>query len=212
MTKQRHIAKAFNLTGGEVSPVVLSGIGRRGLYKLWAEMGVKIGCEVGVQRGRNSYVLLETIPGLKLFLVEPWANHPNAQSVWEEKFLLKVKRQTLARLAGRNIVLLEDFSENAIKLVPDNYLDFVYIDGDHTYDFAMLDIIMWNRKVKRGGIISGHDYYYPHGKVDRPPKKVTAAVNHYVAAHRITPLYITDKYVPSRERGDAFPSWMWIKK
>ena len=205
------IAKKFNLAGDEKSPVVLNGIGRKGLYKLWAELGVRIGCEIGVQRGRNSYVLLETIPDLKLYLVEPWANHPNAQSVWEESFLAKVKRQTLARLSGRNIVLFEDFSENAIKLVPDNYLDFVYIDGDHSYDFVMLDIILWSRKVKRGGIISGHDYYYV---ADNPksPKKVTAAVDHYAAAHKLYPLYITDKNAPNREKGDIFPSWMWIKK
>jgi len=35
----------------------------------------------------------------------------------------------------------------------------VYIDGRHDYDSAMNDIVSWSKKVKDGGIISGHDFH-----------------------------------------------------
>ncbi len=49
-------------------------------------------------------------------------------------------------------------SAEAAKLVPDSSLDFVYIDGDHTYEGVTDDIRLWLSKVKPGGMIGGHDY------------------------------------------------------
>ena len=206
------IAKKFNLAGDEKSPVVLKGIGRKGLYKLWAELGVRIGCEVGVQRGRNSYVLLNEIPDLLLYLVDPWSKHPYSSYYsdpkWNPKNYMKFKRQTRWRLSGKKVIIIEKFSEDAFNLFPDNFLDFVYIDGDHSYDFAMLDILLWSRKVKVGGIVSGHDYYLP--KKTQP--KVGNAVDDYTKIHKIQPVYLTDNRLLKPEKGDKFHSWMWIKK
>lgn len=41
---------------------------------------------------------------------------------------------------------------------PDRSLDFVFIDGDHSYDGVMRDLVAWIPKVKVGGILAGHDY------------------------------------------------------
>ncbi len=45
---------------------------------------------------------------------------------------------------------LEDFEDNS--------LDFVYIDGDHNFKHISEDIYEWTKKVRSGGIVSGHDY------------------------------------------------------
>lgn len=37
--------------------------------------------------------------------------------------------------------------------------DLAIIDGDHLQDDVAMDILAWERKVKRGGIISGHDAF-----------------------------------------------------
>ena len=37
-------------------------------------------------------------------------------------------------------------------------VDFVYIDANHSYTFVRDDIQAWLPKVKKGGIIGGHDY------------------------------------------------------
>jgi len=67
---------------------------------------------------------------------------------------------------------------------------------------------LWSRKVKVGGIISGHDYYLP--KKTQP--KVGNAVDDYTKIHKIQPVYLTDNRLLKPEKGDKFHSWMWIKK
>lgn len=37
-------------------------------------------------------------------------------------------------------------------------LDLVYIDAMHTYDAVKADIEAWLPKIRKGGVISGHDY------------------------------------------------------
>ena len=47
----------------------------------------------------------------------------------------------------------------AVKQFKDGSLDFVYIDGNHTFEYVINDIAEWSKKVRKGGIISGHDYW-----------------------------------------------------
>jgi predicted O-methyltransferase YrrM len=49
-------------------------------------------------------------------------------------------------------------SVEASNLYKDSSLDFVFIDAAHDYDNVLLDISNWSKKVKVGGILSGHDY------------------------------------------------------
>ena len=50
-------------------------------------------------------------------------------------------------------------SQDALIEVPDCSLDWVFIDANHSYEYAKSDIIGWSKKVKTGGIVSGHDFY-----------------------------------------------------
>lgn len=197
------------------NPMIIRGMDRQGLYQLFAKLGYKIGCEVGVEKGKNAQEMFECIPNLKLYAVDPYKQHTrcsNAASgylhLWDDRYLRAVKKQAQKRLQDKNAVIIEKFSEDAARDIPDNSLDFVYIDGDHSYDFVMLDIIIWGRKVRKGGIVSGHDYFYDNNKPGRQAK-VTQAVNDYTKVHGIE-FYITseDKYI---KKGDTPPSWFWVK-
>jgi|14_taG_2_1085336.scaffolds.fasta_scaffold05288_3 hypothetical protein len=42
--------------------------------------------------------------------------------------------------------------------IPDNHLDVVYIDADHSYEGVKSDLELSRHKVKSDGIIMGHDY------------------------------------------------------
>ena len=54
-------------------------------------------------------------------------------------------------------------SLTASKLFEDQpYFDIIYIDANHHYDFISADIRHWVGLVKKGGIISGHDYINNH--------------------------------------------------
>jgi predicted O-methyltransferase YrrM len=56
---------------------------------------------------------------------------------------------------------ITDTSHNAVANYKDESLDFVFIDGDHSYEGVKTDIIDWWPKVKPNGILSGDDYNYP---------------------------------------------------
>jgi predicted O-methyltransferase YrrM len=57
-----------------------------------------------------------------------------------------------------NISLVQKTSDDAVNDFKDGSFDFVYIDGIHTYDGVKSDIINYLPKVKKGGVIGGHDY------------------------------------------------------
>jgi hypothetical protein len=73
----------------------------------------------------------------------------------------------------------------------------VYIDANHDFDSVMMDLILWSRKVRSGGIVAGHDYDRSH------MKGVVPAVDAYTKAHGIQEWFITDQ---KREA-----SFIWMK-
>jgi hypothetical protein len=197
------------------NPRKIKDIGREGLYQLFAKLGYKVGCEVGVEKGKNAAVMFDTIPDLKLFGVDPYSQHPQCSYEyhakirgWDDEYLDHCKRQALKRMGGKNFELVQGFSEDTVNKFENNSLDFVYIDGDHSYDFVMLDVILWGRKVRKGGILSGHDYYKDRNRPGRRAK-VTQAIDDYTRLHGIK-FFITDDDHKILQ-GDGYPSWFWFK-
>ena len=66
-----------------------------------------------------------------------------------------------------SITLIEKSSEEASDLIEDDSLDFIFIDGDHSYDAVKRDVNLYYKKVKSGGIFAGHDYNLAKNHVDR---------------------------------------------
>ena len=60
-----------------------------------------------------------------------------------------------------NIIKIKDFSVPASKRFEDESLDAVYIDADHTYESIREDIISWFPKIKKNGVLCGHDLQIP---------------------------------------------------
>ena len=186
---------------------MVQGLTRAGMYKLFASLGFKKGAEIGVQGGRNAWVMFENIPGLDMILVDPYEDHEYNPRKWRDFNHNKFKKQSFDRLKSYNVKWLYGYSEEMAKEVENESLDFVYIDGEHFYDFAMIDLILWLRKIKQGGVIAGHDYEY------HKPKqfKVYKAVEHFAAAYGLSPIYTTDKKV-KQHPGDGAPSFFIQKK
>jgi len=167
---------------------------RTDLAQLYNSLGYKVGAEIGVQRGRHSQIICENVEGLKLYCVDPWMAY---NRIKQEK-MDSVYKHCQRRLSNYNVELMKMTSMEAIGHFDDWSLDFVYIDGLHEFDSVMRDLMHWARKVRPGGIISGHDYYpfYQGG--------VIPAIDAYTRAHNINDWYITT--------GDEFPSWLWVQK
>lgn len=169
-------------------PFCSSKCDRGTIAKMYADLGFKTGAEIGVRRGRYSELLLKTVPGLTLFLIDPWEKIGNKYTEErQEQFLEMVQK----RVAGFNAKIIRKTSMEALRDVEDRSLDFVFIDGDHHYDFVAPDIIFWSKKVKSGGIISVHDYYRTAWN------GVVEAVDGYTRSHKIDPWYVTKSTQPT---------------
>jgi predicted O-methyltransferase YrrM len=76
-------------------------------------------------------------------------------------------------VAGRaNIIKVKGDSARSAEGFPDSYFDFVYIDACHEYEAALADIKAWLPKVKKGGVISGHDYHLEFAGVIKAVQEV----------------------------------------
>lgn len=109
-----------------------------------------IGVEIGVEYGLNAKTILRFLPIEKLYLIDPYTGK-SGDSIFKEakKFLKKFNSK---------IEFIRKTSEEAIKEIPNN-LDFVYIDGNHNYEDVKRDIELYYIKVKKNGIIGGHDFW-----------------------------------------------------
>jgi hypothetical protein len=63
--------------------------------------------------------------------------------------------------------VLTFYSAEAAAMVADRSLDYVFIDGNHSYENVKEDIALWKPKVQRNGILLGHDYKMRHPGVVR---------------------------------------------
>lgn len=109
--------------------------------------------EVGVYKGRSLYYLLNVIrksgKEIKVFGVD----HYKGQS--EGAYQQTV--ENLSEFNGQYKIINMD-SVSASKLFEDNSVDFVFIDAGHEYEDVKTDILLWLPKLKKKGIMAGHDY------------------------------------------------------
>lgn len=180
--------------GKEENPVTVD-LFRSDLPSIFNSLKYKKGAEVGVKLGLYSKQICEGIPGVKMKCIDPYIPTPKVSWDTCEKFFITAKYH------------LEPFGAELIKKtsmhaadedVPKWSLDFVYIDGDHSFDSVMQDIIVWSERVRPGGVVSGHDYDDPG---------VKTAVDAYVKIHGHE-LFITKK---GEEYPDAHPSWFFAR-
>jgi predicted O-methyltransferase YrrM len=197
-------------TYGTGTPKVAPGMLRQNLYQLFNQLGFKIGAEIGLFRGRNARQMFREIPDLKLYGIEAYADQPTSTRHKNVPRYDRNRRMMQDRMKGRNITVIEKFSEEAVQDIPYHSLDFVYIDADHSYDYVMTDIILWARRVRPGGIISGHDYILPGDYRHKYDINVKEAVDDYIKIHKITSLYLTDK-TAGTNKSDRCPSWFFVK-
>jgi hypothetical protein len=57
-----------------------------------------------------------------------------------------------------NYTIIQKTSNDAFEELANQQFDVVYIDGNHDYDYVKQDILNYQKLVKPGGFITGHDY------------------------------------------------------
>ncbi len=174
---------------------------RADLCRMFFELDFKHGAEIGVWTGEFSEQICQANPGVQLLCVDPWLKYKdynekkNNQGRLDEAYNIATHR-----LAPYHCVLRRMTSLEAAATVPDGFLDFVYIDGNHDKAFVDQDLAAWYPKIRSGGIMSGHDY-----EISKKSKwiDVPEAVNEFTSAYQIDPWYVL--------AGDKHPSFYWVK-
>ena len=145
------------------NPELIGGIPgiQTGLVELCEYLKANLGLdpvmyEIGSFAGESSEVFARYFR--TVHCVDPWDDPCGAPSLTE----VVLSFQERAHAAG-NIVEHVTGSVEQAAVVPDESLDFVYLDaGVHSRETTLRDITAWWPKVRRGGMLGGHDWELKH--------------------------------------------------
>lgn len=119
--------------------------------------------ELGVARGMFAQGLLRSCPEIeRYYLIDPWThledwNMPsNKDNLAFEEFFEEAMDRTERWKSAR--VVLRGRTTEVIDSIPDDSLDFAYVDGDHTLRGVTIDLLRVWPKVKAGGFVAGDDF------------------------------------------------------
>jgi hypothetical protein len=188
-------------------PFEIPDTSRDDLPQFFNEMGFKNGAEIGTYKGEFTEKFAKA--GLKIFAVDPWTAYEGTTQE-RQGFLYDHTKRILAPYPNCKIV--RKTSMEAVKDFADNSLDFVYIDGSHDFRYVAEDIEEWTKKVKVGGIVSGHDYFFVPRGTGLTNWHVAYVLKAYIGAFNIPYWYlIGSKETKPGEKRDKWRSWMFIK-
>jgi len=177
---------------------------------LLAELGMNRGVEVGVECGLYSEVLCKANPFIDLDSVDAWTAYRGYRDHVSQDKLDAFMKTTIERLKPYNAMVIKGFSMDVVKDYQDNSLDFVYIDGNHEYRQTVDDVAEWHKKVRIGGIVSGHDYILR--KDNGYLMHVPYAVDGFCASYHIAPLFILGAKNDPKPPRDTARSWFYVKQ
>jgi predicted O-methyltransferase YrrM len=110
--------------------------------------------EVGAYKGRSAAYMAVEIHNsgkqIDFHVVDVWDEHP-----YKEVFI----RNVASRFPF--VTVHHMGSVVAARKFPERSVDFIFIDGSHSYKNVKKDIFAWLPRMKPAGIMAGHDYV-PH--------------------------------------------------
>lgn len=168
-----------------------------GLVDILKDLGPTItGIEIGLATGSSSYLLTSSCPNIsKLYGIDPFMPYKDWNSdILEDQInsMFDIFKENITLIP--NLEFIHKTSVDAANLFKDESVDFIFIDGDHSEQAVYNDLKMYVPKVKKGGIISGHDWFL---------ESVRSAVITYATEHNVD--YKSQlKYI-------ANTAWYWIK-
>jgi SAM-dependent methyltransferase len=145
--------------------------------------GGAVGAEIGVAQGAFSAAILERARPRELHLIDPWSHLEPGSGLLEGAGLLAGLgaapddggplappppnqagdadyASIVARFAGDPRVRLHrQYSYRIAPSFAADMFDFVYLDGNHHYEFVLRDLEDFAARLKPGGLLFGHDYF-----------------------------------------------------
>lgn len=163
------------------------------------------GAEIGVAKGEFSQSLLEIVQPRKLHLIDPWEHQlredyakdgNNVADEDQEQRYRDVSARFAPQIASGQVVLHRAYSQDVVDQFADGQLDWIYIDGLHSYEGCRSDLQLYKNKVKREGLILGHDYTN-HEIAKQMDFGVVEAVNEFVLDEKLAFIALTQEVYPT---------------
>ena len=174
----------------------LADISAPGLVPVIQGLGDNLfGCELGICRGVNMRYTLDQCPNIgNLAGIDPWRPYQDWCGYVDAGTVGQWREQAMQSVGSDpRVSILEMTSREAETHFISSCLDYIFIDGDHSFASTLADCVLFWSKVKTGGLFAGHDHNLP---------EVAAAVDKFRSIMGIrTPIESADNNV-----------WYWIKQ
>jgi hypothetical protein len=168
-----------------------------------------VGVEIGVWAGDLSAAILCAVRPARLHLLDPWAfaDEEGYEQAWYggaragsqeqmDAVYKGVKERFAAEIEDGVVVVHRSTSAEAAARFEDASLDWVYVDGNHLYDYVWTDLELFAPKVKPGGLLAGDDYGAPGWWDDGVRRAVDRFLT--VEAGAYTPVFLRDQFMLRR--------------
>ncbi|MFH1503089.1 MAG: class I SAM-dependent methyltransferase [Candidatus Diapherotrites archaeon] len=138
-----------------------------------------IAVEIGTFKGQNALNILQQLNIKRIYLIDPYSKYeaykkdPSGKNVDKNR---EIAKKRLKKYANK-IVWVRKFSEQAVKDIKEK-IDFIYIDGNHDYEYVKGDMENYWKILKEGGIMAGHDV---------PTDSVLKAFCEFINKHKLEP-------------------------
>jgi hypothetical protein len=133
--------------------------------------------EIGIFRCDFSSLIIEKTQPRILHLIDI---DSHATELAHDKFRDEISYQKIKVHLGNSPAILAS--------MPDQYFDWLYIDGDHTYEGAKADLEATLPKIKDNGVIALNDYVF-FAPMDFGKYGVVEAVNEFCIEHDFEMIY-----------------------
>lgn len=193
------------------SPREIPNVGRDNLAQLFHHLNFKVGAEIGTERGLFAETLCKANPELNLYCVDPYRAYRGYREHRSQNKLNGFFDEAFERLGPYGVTFIRKYSVEAASHFEDGELDFIYCDGNHSLLHVIQDLCAWVPKVRREGMVSGHDFirrahtgYAMH---------VCQATTAYTDSYGIKDWYVLgSKAIIEGEVRDKPRSFMWVKE
>jgi hypothetical protein len=154
------------------------------IHRVYGETPL-VGVEIGTGFGENALSLLNELSIERLYCIDPFVPYLDGKTEAQTDYLSNSEITLRLLSKYKNVKLIRKFSSEAWKEIPKN-IDFVYIDGNHNYEYVLGDIHNYYPLLHEKGVIAGHDIDW---------FDVRKAIDDFCRVKSITPLIRTPDWI-----------------
>lgn len=121
---------------------------------------VELGSWKGMSAAYMAVEIINSNKDIKFDCIDIWADGGYLEDGTQDLFGVELMNRFLENVkpVAHAINAIRSDSVEAAKNYADQSVDFVFVDGDHTYEGCRRDIEAWLPKMKPNSILAGHDY------------------------------------------------------